>query len=188
MRNNNSNYFNSLSNLVSARNADQIRTDYTYNSNKYNAMVTGINDLTGTYSNNIGLKNNFNLYRYNNEEALRRQQNLRLEQMRNKATSEVEGVTGAIGDLGLMAATGGFSGFTGGTKTNQNVNNNLGNQNPYGYDPLLGRGYSLPQDGANPYGYNPYTNMGINFGQTNPYSTNTVVPGFSRKFNIPGLF
>ena len=188
LRNNNSNYFNSLSNLVSARNADQIRTDYTYNSNKYNAMVTGINDLTGTYSNNIGLKDNFNLYRYNNEEALRRQQNLRLEQMRNKATSEVEGVTGAIGDLGLMAATGGFSGFTGGTKTNQNVNNNLGNQNPYGYDPLLGRGYSLPQDGANPYGYNPYTNMGINFGQTNPYSTNTVVPGFSRKFNIPGLF
>ena len=178
LRNNNSNYFNSLSGLVSARNADKIRTDYSYDSNKYNATVSGINDMTGTFANSVGLKNNFNLYRYNNEEALRRQQNLRKEQMQNKVTSEVEGVTGALGDIGLMVATGGLSAPTMG-KTNQTgqVPGNAfpSDYNPYGYDPLLGRGMS--------FGTSNQSYMMNDF-----YNANTVVPGFSvnrgTRFNI----
>lgn len=178
LRNNNSNYFNSLSGLVSARNADKIRTDYAYDTNKYNATVSGINDMTGTFSNSIGLKNNFNLYRYNNEEALRRQQNLRKEQMQNKVTSEVEGVAGALGDVGLMIATGGMSGFGATKSQNPNSSNPItypSDYNPYGYDPLLGRGMNLGNS------ISPYT-------IDNLYNTNTVVPGFSvnrgTRFNI----
>ena len=178
LRNNNSNYFNSLSGLVSARNADKIRTDYAYDTNKYNATVSGINDMTGTFSNSIGLKNNFNLYRYNNEEALRRQQNLRKEQMQNKVTSEVEGVAGALGDVGLMIATGGMSGFGATKSQNPNSSNPItypSDYNPYGYDPLLGRGMNLGTPKS------PYT-------IDNFYNTNTVIPGFSlnreTRFNI----
>lgn len=170
LRNQNNNYYNSLSNLVSSRNADYNRTNYAYDANKYNAMVNGINDVSGTFANNIGLHNNFGLYRYNNEEALRRQQNLRKEQALNKVTSEVEGVTGAIGDLGMGLLTGGIT-IPGMSNNQKQFQNDFQNESQMSSN---GRTFNAP--------YIPNIPMTNSFSispNSSTLSYNSTVPGYS---------